>query len=58
MSKAPKCPKCGETMEKGTRFVSFTEITLAKEGQYVGARIIPFVCKNCGYIELYKEKKA
>jgi len=56
-SEVKKCPKCGGEMLKGRRLVSFTEITPAEEGQYLGDRILPFCCKNCGYIELYKEMK-
>jgi len=56
-SEVKNCPKCGGEVETGRRLVSFTEITLVKEGQYVGDRILPLCCKNCGYIEFYKEKK-
>jgi len=58
-----KCPKCGEEMEEGrslnTRYllgsldVSFTR----KKTFWWGDKIIPFYCKNCGFIELYKEMK-
>ena len=34
--------------------VSLTEITLAEEDQYMGDRIIPYCCENCGY-EFYRE---
>ncbi|NIO36854.1 hypothetical protein GTO27_04025 [Candidatus Bathyarchaeota archaeon] len=27
------------------------------QGEFWGSRIIPFACQNCGYIELYREKK-
>lgn len=50
-----KCPKCNARMEKGKRLISYTEISLAKEGQHVGDRVIPFCCKSCGYIELYRK---
>jgi len=32
-------------------------ITFAKKGDVFGDKIIPFYCKNRGYIELYKEMK-
>jgi hypothetical protein len=47
---------CGE-MLKDRRLVSYTEISLAKENQYGGDNINVFYCKNCGYIELYRERK-
>ena len=54
---AKKCPKCGGEMEKGRRLVSYYGVTFAKKGDWFGDKIIPFYCKNCGYIELYKEMK-
>jgi len=30
--------------------------TIVKKGDFVGDKIIPFYCKNCGYIELFIEK--
>jgi len=30
--------------------------TILKKGDFIGDRIIPFYCKNCGYIELFSEK--
>jgi hypothetical protein len=41
-------------MEKGKRLISYTEISLAKKGDYVGDRIDVYCCVNCGYIELYR----
>jgi hypothetical protein len=41
-------------MEKGKRLISFTDISLAKEGDYVGDRIDVYCCIDCGYMELYK----
>jgi predicted nucleic-acid-binding Zn-ribbon protein len=57
MSEVKKCPKCGSEMLADRRLVSYVEISLAKENQYVGDNIKVFYCKNCGYIELYKEQK-
>lgn len=45
-SEVKKCPKCSGELE-----------TLAKEYDYVDNRIVHFCCKNCGYIESYKEMK-
>lgn len=45
-SEVKKCPKCSGELE-----------TLAKEYDYVDNRIVHLCCKNCGYIESYKEMK-
>ena len=57
MHEVKKCPKCDGDMKKGFRLGSYTEITVAKEGEIVGDYIDVFMCQNCGFIELYKEKK-
>ncbi len=31
-----KCPKCDGRMERGKRLISFMEVSVAKEGDYVG----------------------
>lgn len=45
-SEAKKCPKCSGELE-----------TLAKEYDYMENRFVHLCCKNCGYIESYKEMK-
>jgi predicted nucleic-acid-binding Zn-ribbon protein len=57
------CPKCGNKLEKDSTIGSLTgptepegKITIVKKGYWVGDKIIPFYCKNCGYIELFIEK--
>jgi predicted nucleic-acid-binding Zn-ribbon protein len=57
MSEVKKCPKCNGEMERGKRLVSYGGVTLAKKGDFFGDKITPFYCKNCGFIELYKEMK-
>ncbi len=58
--KAIKCPKCGGEMKEGARMTSYGSgwipqaVKLAKEGDFYGEKVIPFYCKKCGYIELYK----
>lgn len=68
-----KCPKCGGTMMLGilsTKEKVRSEIDLERrllrlfvggwalrKGDLRSDKIIPFYCKNCGYIELYKEMK-
>ena len=57
------CPKCGGEMEEGERITSFARgwipqaVTFAKKIDIRGDKIIPFYCKKCGYIELYKKMK-
>lgn len=46
-------------MEKGSLGYSgrtALPFTILKKGDFVGDKIIPFYCKNCGYIELFSEK--
>jgi len=31
-------------------------VRLVKFGDMAGDKVIPFYCRNCGYIELYNEK--
>lgn len=57
MSKVKKCPKCGEEMEKGKYVAGYGATRLVKYGDLRGDKIIPFYCKNCGYIELYRKMK-
>ena len=57
MSEAKECPKCGGEMVEGKSLMSAGGVTFAKEGDQFGDKIITYYCKNCGYIELYKEKK-
>ena len=55
MSEVKKCPKCGEEMEKGKDLKGYgMHILLRKSGDLLGDIIIPFYCKNCGFIELYR----
>ena len=53
-----ECPKCSGQMVEASRLVTHTRVlagvSLAKKGDILGDRIIPFYCKNCGYIEFYK----
>jgi len=60
-SEVQKCPKCGGEMAEASRLVAHTRllagVSLAKKGDILGDRIIPYYCKNCGYIEFYKEMK-
>jgi len=51
-----KCPKCNGEMERGRRMTGYLTIAIrfTKKHDSKGDMIIPFYCKNCGYIELYK----
>lgn len=51
------CPKCGGIMEKGRCLHSYGGVGFAKKGDLIGDKIIPYYCRACGYIELYKELK-
>ena len=57
-SEVKKCPKCDGEMEQG----EFSQAHVPshrflKKGDWRGDEIIPFYCKNCGYIEICKEMK-
>jgi len=54
MQVAKKCPKCGYPLERG-KLVSYGIITLEKKDGLT-EKVVPFYCRNCGYIELYNEK--
>ena len=57
MSEVKKCPKCAGEMEKGSKLVgehSLLSVRFAKKGDALGDQIIPFFCKSCGFIEIYK----
>jgi len=66
-SEVKKCPKCGGQMVEAKRLVTrafslrgvvLPGVSLAKKGDILGDRIIPFYCKDCGYIEFYKSPPA
>ena len=58
-----KCPECGGEMEEGERLTFYGRwpipkaVKLAKKTDVYGDKIIPFYCKKCGYIKLYKKMK-
>jgi predicted RNA-binding Zn-ribbon protein involved in translation (DUF1610 family) len=54
-----KCSECGGEMERGSRITGYWTIAIrfTKNWDWKGDMIIPFYCKNCGYIKLYKEMK-
>jgi predicted nucleic-acid-binding Zn-ribbon protein len=58
MQESKKCTKCGSQMEKGGSigYYSFDVRLLKTLSEFRGDKIIPFYCKNCGYIELFSEK--
>jgi hypothetical protein len=44
-------------MSKGRKLATFaTEVTLVKGQSLGGDRVDFYICPNCGYIELYREK--
>jgi predicted nucleic-acid-binding Zn-ribbon protein len=62
MSEVKKCPKCGGEMEKGDCLFGYVlSVKLqyfSKEKELLQDSVVPSYCKNCGYIELYRAKKA
>jgi len=54
-----KCPKCGGEMVKGKGLAGgWGFVRYSKMGDRLrGDKTISFHCKNCGYIEIYKEMK-
>lgn len=58
-SEVKNCPECGGEMERGRRITGYLTLAIrfTKKGDMKGDMIIPFYCKNCGYIKLYKEMK-
>ena len=55
---AEKCPKCGGEMKKGNGMGGgWGFIRFQKMGDLRGDTTFAYYCKNCGFIELYKEMK-
>ena len=61
MSEAGKCPECGGEMQQADQLqdgkYGGLPILAADSTWGTGDRIIPFYCKNCGFIKLYKKKE-
>ena len=53
MEDSQKCPKCGGKLEMGNSIGSYDGLTMLKKGDFLGDKIIPFYCTNCGHIEVY-----
>jgi len=56
LTETKKCPKCGSEMVSVFSLDSYGEVRIKKVGDLYGDHVIPFNCKQCGYIELYNEK--
>ena len=62
-NEAKKCPKCGGKVERAESLytslflIDSKAVVLETSKSRFGEKIIPFFCKNCGYMELYKELK-
>lgn len=52
VAQARKCPKCGGEMKLGT---VVGEFRILKEGDMYGDRAQVSYCRECGFVELYKE---
>jgi predicted nucleic-acid-binding Zn-ribbon protein len=57
MNEVKTCPKCGSAMKRGNYLADYSATRLIKMGDLRGDKVIPFYCENCGYIELYNEKR-
>jgi len=52
MSEAGGCPKCRGQMQRGYVYGDFR---IKKHGDVVGDRMDVLYCRECGFIEFYKE---
>lgn len=61
MSEAKKCPKCEGEMVEGVGEIFGNIFACTRNPKNLealqGEKIQSYYCKNCGYIEFYKEKK-
>jgi predicted nucleic-acid-binding Zn-ribbon protein len=57
MSEVKKCPKCGGEMVEGEFLKNIPKVTSFPKKGRSWDRVIPTYCKNCGFIEIYKEMK-
>jgi predicted Zn-ribbon and HTH transcriptional regulator len=58
VSEVKKCPKCNAEMVQGEFLKNLPKIAVfSKDGSRRFDRVIPTYCKNCGFIEIYKEMK-
>ena len=62
MTGTKTCPKCSGEMAKGTKEVFGDHFACTRRKQKKLEkqgldRIQPYYCKNCGYVEFYKEKR-
>lgn len=52
------CPKCGSNMQGDKHLQSLgSETELVERNGFLGDKVKVFYCLQCGYIELYREKK-
>ena len=62
MGDVKKCPKCDEDIVEGMDLaVRYSlrdmSVSFRKKGDWLGDRVTPYLCKKCGFVELYKEIK-
>ena len=58
MNEVKKCPKCGGEMVKGEFLKNLPKVAISpKKLRKRYDTVIPTCCKNCGFIEMYREKK-
>jgi len=54
MSEVEKCPKCGGEMKSGG-ISTQGGFRILKQGDLQGDKVSTFYCRDCGFVELYKE---
>jgi predicted Zn-ribbon and HTH transcriptional regulator len=58
MSEVKKCPKCNGEMVQGGFLKNLPKvIVFPKESRRSLNRVIPTYCRECGFVEIYKEVK-
>ncbi len=60
MNEAKKCPKCSREMAKGSNENLARNFACTRSEPKPGDPVVgvqSYCCKNCGYIEFYKERK-
>ena len=57
-SNPEKCSKCGGQLREDRHLqVLNSEVELVEKEAFLGDKLRAFYCEQCGYVELYREKK-
>jgi predicted nucleic-acid-binding Zn-ribbon protein len=58
MSEVKKCPKCNGEMVQGEFLKNLPKVVVfSKQSQRSFDKVIPYYCKKCGFMEIYKVMK-